>query len=96
MKEKKIKAAYLAAYVGISPAVLSKKLNGRTPWRLDECYAVLDALEVDRRRPSLQRTSAGRTSASENLSVSLLRASGEEKRGRQVHKNQSFHQFVLS
>ena len=49
MKEKKIKAAYLAAYVGISPAVLSKKLNGRTPWRLDECYAVLDALEIDRR-----------------------------------------------
>ena len=49
MREKKIKASYLAAYVGISPAVLSKKLNGRTPWRLDECYAVLDALEVDRR-----------------------------------------------
>ena len=49
MREKKIKASYLAAYVGISPAVLSKKLNGRTPWRLDECYAVMDALEVDRR-----------------------------------------------
>ena len=48
MREKKIKVGYLAAWVGISPAVLSKKLNGRTPWRLDECYAVLDALEVDR------------------------------------------------
>lgn len=33
MKEKKVKAGYLAAFVGISPAVLSKKLNGRTPWR---------------------------------------------------------------
>ena len=49
MAEKKMKSGYLAAYVGISPAVLSKKLNGRTPWRLDECYAVLDALGVDRR-----------------------------------------------
>lgn len=49
MKEKKVKAGYLAAFVGISPAVLSKKLNGRAPWRLDECYLVLDALGVDRR-----------------------------------------------
>ena len=49
MAEKKMKSGYLAAYVGISPAVLSKKLNGITPWRLDECYAVLDALGVDRR-----------------------------------------------
>ena len=49
MKEKKLKASFVASIVGISPAAFSKKLNGRTPWRLDECYLVLDALGVDRR-----------------------------------------------
>lgn len=34
----------LASLINMSPDVLSKKMNGRTPWRIDECYAVLDAL----------------------------------------------------
>lgn len=47
MREKKIKAGYLAAWVGISTSSLSKRLNGVITWNINECYAVLDALEVD-------------------------------------------------
>lgn len=46
--EMKVSGKYIADYVGISPAVLSKKMNGKTPWRLEECYLVLDALGIDR------------------------------------------------
>lgn len=49
MREKKIKSSKLAPLVGLSPSALSKRLNGVTAWNIDECYRVLDELEIDRR-----------------------------------------------
>lgn len=50
MKQCGIKVNDLAAALDLSPTVMSKKLNGRTPWRLDECYKVLDLLKVPREK----------------------------------------------
>ena len=49
MREKKIKVRDLAAMTGIPATSLSKRLNNVIVWNIDECYSVLDALEVDRR-----------------------------------------------
>lgn len=49
MREKKIKVGELASLIGMAPHSLSKRLNGVIAWNIDEAYAVLDVLEVDRR-----------------------------------------------
>lgn len=34
----------LARSLLVGPATISRKLNGKSPWTLDECYRVLDLL----------------------------------------------------
>lgn len=36
----------LAAHLGISRVALYRKMAGRTPWRLSECYRTLRFLEL--------------------------------------------------
>lgn len=47
MARKKLTAAKLSAEVGIPQATLSRKLNGKTPFLVDELMAICDTLAVD-------------------------------------------------
>lgn len=40
----RIQIQELAEMIEMSPDNLSKRMNGKAPWRIDECYSVLDAL----------------------------------------------------
>lgn len=45
-----MKMQELAELIGMSPDKLSKRMNGKTDWRLEECYSVLDALCIPRKK----------------------------------------------
>ena len=38
---------YLAKLLGVSVASLNDKFSGRSPWRLKECYAILELLDAN-------------------------------------------------
>lgn len=46
LKAKRKKQIDAAAHLGILPSGFSKKMNGRVPWTLDECFMVLGFLDV--------------------------------------------------
>lgn len=50
MKLQNVKAREVALAAGIDPTNFSRKMNGDRDWRLGECYAVLDYLELPRAR----------------------------------------------
>jgi DNA-binding Xre family transcriptional regulator len=47
MARQKLSAAKLSATVGIPKATLSRKLNGKTPFLVDELMSICDVLDVD-------------------------------------------------
>jgi hypothetical protein len=36
----------LAGHLGVEPMTVSQRMVGRTPWKLDEVYKVMDYLEI--------------------------------------------------
>lgn len=44
---RKVSQTSLAELVGIRQQALSRRLNGNTPFRIDELFAIADALDVN-------------------------------------------------
>jgi DNA-binding XRE family transcriptional regulator len=40
----------LAPLIGLSPQSFSQRKRGTAPWLLDECYQILDVLEIPRQK----------------------------------------------
>ena len=47
MAERSMDITYLAKKLGLSsPASISQRMSGQTPWRVNEMYAVLDLCKI--------------------------------------------------